>query len=243
MPELPALLRLSVDPLDLFLRGTAVYWFLFALFRFVLRREAGSIAIADIMLLVLVADASQNAMSGGYQSLADGAVLVLTLVGWNYLIDWASYHSATVRRIVEPRALLLVKNGCLMRANLRREMVTLEELHAALREHGIESVGDVKAARMESDGRITVTRRSAAPTPTPSGVAPVPRPPKPAETPPPIFEPPPEAAPAPISDPPVPRSGVTGQGQESMLGEEDPGSALDDPLTQGPAHPALRTLP
>ncbi len=243
MPELPALLRLSVDPLDLIIRGTAVYWFLFALFRFVLRREAGSIAIADIMLLVLVADASQNAMSGGYQTLADGAVLVLTLVGWNYLIDWASFHSAAVRRIVEPPALLLVKNGCLVRANLRREMVTLEELHAALREHGIESVGDVKAARMESDGRITVTRRGAAPTPAAPAVAPVPVPPKPTEAPPPITDPPPDAVPAPVGDPPVPRPAVVGADQESMLGEEDPGSALDDPLTPGPALPAVRALP
>lgn len=76
MIDWTALLHFTVSPLEMVLRGSAVYWFLFCLFRFVLRRDAGSVAIADIMLLVLIADAAQNGMAGGYQSLADGAVLV-----------------------------------------------------------------------------------------------------------------------------------------------------------------------
>jgi uncharacterized membrane protein YcaP (DUF421 family) len=141
------------------LRGTAVYWFLFCLFRFVLRRDAGAVAIADIMLLVLIADAAQNAMAGGYKSLADGAVLVATLAGWNYLLDAASYHSAALRRVLEPRPLTLVDNGRILRANLRRELVTMDELESAMRQQGIEAIVDVKVARMEPDGRISVIRR------------------------------------------------------------------------------------
>jgi uncharacterized membrane protein YcaP (DUF421 family) len=141
------------------LRGSAVYWFLFCLFRFVLRRDAGSVAIADIMLLVLIADASQNAMAGSYQSLADGAVLVATLAGWNYALDAASYRFAAVRRVLEPRPLVLVDNGRILRAQMRREWVTIEELEAAARGQGIESLADVKSARMEADGSISVIRR------------------------------------------------------------------------------------
>ena len=150
------LLRFSVDPWELVVRGTAVYWFLFVLFRFVLRRDAGSIAIADIMLLVLIADASQNAISGGYETLADGAVVVLTLAGWNYLLDWLSYRSLAMRRVLEPSPLLLVRNGLALRANLKREMVTMDELMAAVRQQGIDDIALVKSARMEADGRITV---------------------------------------------------------------------------------------
>lgn len=148
----------TVSPLEMVLRGSAVYWFLFCLFRFVLRRDAGSVAIADIMLLVLIADAAQNAMAGGYQSLADGAVLIATLAGWNYAIDAVSYRFAAVRRWLEPAPLMLVDNGRLLRANLRRELVSVDELQAALRLQGIEDVADVKSARMESDGRISVIR-------------------------------------------------------------------------------------
>ena len=70
------LLRFHVSPAEIALRGTAVYWFLFLLFRFVLRRGVGSLAITDILLLVLIADASQNAMAGGYDTVAEGALLV-----------------------------------------------------------------------------------------------------------------------------------------------------------------------
>ena len=152
------LLRFSVDPWELVIRGTAVYWFLFLLFRFFLRRDAGSIAIADIMLLVLIADASQNAMSGGYETLADGAVVVLTLAGWNYLLDWVSYRSVTMRRLLQPSPLMLVRNGEPLRANLRREMVTMDELMSAIRQQGIDDLALVKTARMEADGVITVVR-------------------------------------------------------------------------------------
>ena len=71
MIDLAALFRITVDPLEIVVRGTVMYWFLFALFRFVLRRDVGSIGIADVLLVVLIADASQNAMAGGYASITD----------------------------------------------------------------------------------------------------------------------------------------------------------------------------
>ncbi len=75
MPDLGALFGFHVHPLEIVLRGSAVYWFLFLLFRFVLRRDAGALGIADILLLVLIADASQNAMAGGYDTIAEGVLL------------------------------------------------------------------------------------------------------------------------------------------------------------------------
>lgn len=153
------LFRVSVDPLELVVRGTLMYWFLFLLFRFVLRRDVGSIGIADVLLLVLIADASQNAMSGGYGTVAEGCILVGTIAGWNYALDWIGYHSPAVRRLIEPPPLMLVKDGKLNRKAMRREMVTDEELLAKLREHGYERLDQVKAVRMESDGEITVVGR------------------------------------------------------------------------------------
>lgn len=158
MDDLLALLRLGVSPLELFVRGSAVYWFLFLLFRFVLRRDAGAIGIADILLLVLIADASQNAMSGGYHTVADGFLLVATIAGWNWLLDWASYHNPTIRRLAAPPPLALVRHGAIQHRNLRREFVTVPELMASLREQGIDKLADVKMARMEADGAISVIR-------------------------------------------------------------------------------------
>lgn len=157
----PALFQFGLDPLELVLRGSLVYWGLFLLFRFLLRRDTGALGIADILLLVLIADASQNAMSGGYDSVADGAVLVLTIAMWSWLMDWASFHFHVVRRWADPPPLVLVRRGALVARNLRREHITVPELMAALREHGIDKLAEVKMARMESDGAISVIRQQA----------------------------------------------------------------------------------
>lgn len=159
MPDnLTHLFQFSLPPLEILLRGSAVYWFLFLLFRFVLRRDAGSLGIADILLLVLIADASQNAMAGDYKTLADGALLVATIGGWNWLMDWASFHVPALRRFVDATPVVLVRRGVLQRKAMRRELITSEELMARLREHGIDKLRDVKIARMESDGDISVIR-------------------------------------------------------------------------------------
>ena len=156
--EFAALFRFDVAPLEIIVRGSAMYWFLFLLFRFVLRRDTGSIAIADILLLVLIADASQNAMAGSYQTVAEGCLLVATIAGWNYAFDWASYRFDAVHRLVEPPPLLLIRAGRVLRANLRVEMLTVDDLKTKLREQGIEDLAQVKRAYMESDGTISVIR-------------------------------------------------------------------------------------
>jgi uncharacterized membrane protein YcaP (DUF421 family) len=174
MPDLGALFEISVDPAELVLRGTAMYWFLFLLLRFVLRRDIGSIGLADVLLLVVIADAAQNAMSGGYESVTDGMILVGTIAGWNWLLDVLAYRFAAVRRVLEARPLPLVRNGKLMRRNMRREYITAEELMAKLREHGIDRLEAVKAATMESDGEISVIQHEPEVQGAPSGAKGVP---------------------------------------------------------------------
>lgn len=162
LPDLAALLSFSVHPLELVLRGSAIYLFLFVLFRFVLRRDVGSLGVADILLLVLIADAAQNGMAGDYRTVADGCVLIGTLVAWNWAMDWGAFRFSAVRRLVEPPARVLVRRGRLVAANLRREQVTVPELMANLREHGIAKLAEVKMARLEPDGMLSVIRQDAA---------------------------------------------------------------------------------
>jgi uncharacterized membrane protein YcaP (DUF421 family) len=152
------LFEVHVPVLELVLRGTLVYWLLFCVFRFILRRDVGAVGIADILLLVVIADAAQNAMSGGYDTFAEGALLVLTIVAWNWLLDMLSFRFAAVRRFATPSRLTLIRAGVPQRRNLRREYITLEELHQKLREQGIEKMSDVKAAYLEGDGQISVIR-------------------------------------------------------------------------------------
>jgi uncharacterized membrane protein YcaP (DUF421 family) len=157
------LFEVHVPVAELVLRGTLVYWLLFLIFRFVLRRDVGAVGIADILLLVIVADAAQNAMSGGYDTFTEGAILVLTIVAWNWLLDFLSFRFAIVRRFASPDRMTLVQRGVPQRRNLRREFITMDELHEKLREQGIEKLSDVKVAYLEGDGQISVIRNSEPP--------------------------------------------------------------------------------
>ena len=155
-----ALFSFSVSPLELIVRGTAIYWFLFLMLRFVMRRDLSSVGIADILLLVLLADAAQNAMAGEYRSITDGLVLLSTIAGWDWAIDWVAYRFPALRRALEPPPVRLVSNGRLLAKNLRREYITEPEIMAKLREAGVEDLAQVKAAYLETDGEISVLKRA-----------------------------------------------------------------------------------
>lgn len=150
----------SVPILETLLRGTLVYLALFILLRIILKRETGQLSVTDILVLVLIADAAQNAMANDYVSISDGVFLVATIIFWAYALDWLGYRFPFIQRFVHPPPLLLVKDGQLLRRNMRRELITEGELLAQLREQGVEGLAEVKEARMEGDGRISVITRS-----------------------------------------------------------------------------------
>jgi uncharacterized membrane protein YcaP (DUF421 family) len=155
------LFGLSVSPAEMIVRGTAMYWFLFVLFRVVIRRRVGAVGISDILLLVIIADASQNAMSGEYRSITDGAILVATIVAWNHFIDSLVYASPRLQKVLEPPPLMLIRAGALLRRNMRHELISEDELKSKLREHGVTDAAQVQEAYMEPDGQITVIKRAA----------------------------------------------------------------------------------
>jgi uncharacterized membrane protein YcaP (DUF421 family) len=156
------LFTVRVPIAELLIRGSAIFWFLFVIFRFVMRRDVGSVGLADILLLVLVADASQNAMAGGYTTIAEGFILIATIVGWNWLFDWLAFRSKTLRRFAQPPRLLLVRDGQPQQRTMARQFISLEELGAKLREQGVESLRDVKRAYLEGDGEVSVIRYKSA---------------------------------------------------------------------------------
>lgn len=156
------LFSFSVSPLELAVRGTLIYVGLVLVVRFILRRDVGALGTPDLLFIVLVADAAQNAMAGDYRTIADGVVLLATLVAWNVALDWLAYRSTWARRLVEPSPLPLVRDGRLQRRNLRREWITVDELMGKLRENGIDDVRQVRLATLEADGELSLLRYDAA---------------------------------------------------------------------------------
>ncbi len=148
----------SMSLLELVLRGSILYLTILALLR-ILRREAGAMSTADLLVIVLVADAAQNAMAAEYKSITEGIVLVATIFAWNYALDWLGYRYRWVYRLLHPAPLLLVKDGRVQRRNLRSELLTLDDLLEQLREQGIDDVGQVKRCYLEADGHLSVIRQ------------------------------------------------------------------------------------
>ena len=144
--------------LEIVIRGTVVYLSLFLLLRFVFRRESGTPRISMLLLLVILADAAQNAMADDYTSVTDGLLLVMTLMGWNYALDWLASRIRWLGSLVHPPPLPLVRNGRLLRRNMREEMMSEEELWSQLRLQGVQELGEVRLAQMEGDGKISVVR-------------------------------------------------------------------------------------
>lgn len=136
-----------------------MYIALFTMLRVVLKRQTGTLGMTDLLLITLLADAAQNAMAGEYQSLSDGVVLVATIIFWNYAFDWLSFQSEWFGRLIEPPPLPLVRNGRMLRRNMRHELITEDELMMELRQQGLEDVSKVRQAYIESDGRISVIER------------------------------------------------------------------------------------
>lgn len=156
--DLAGILSFTVSPLELMLRGSLMYGLLFVVFRFVLRRDVGSLGISDFLFVVILGDAAQNGMIGSATSATDGMVLIATLVFWSYALDFLSYHVPLVRRFTAPPRLCLVRDGKRLRRNMRRELITDEELDAKIRQEGVEDIATVKRMYLEADGEMSLIR-------------------------------------------------------------------------------------
>lgn len=146
----------SVPIAELFIRGSIVYLMLFWVLRLLPSRQLGTLGITDVLVVVLFAEAAQNAMATNYTSITEGVLLVGTVIFWSYLLNWLGYKFPRFQRFLNPPPLLLVKNGRLIERHMQRGLITEEELMSQLRSSGVEFLADVKKAYMESDGRISV---------------------------------------------------------------------------------------
>ncbi len=144
--------------LELVVRGTIMYFVLFGLLRFVLKRQAGGIGTTDVLVIVLLAEVAGRGFTTEYKSVVEATVLVCTILFWSYVLDWASHRFPSVERVLRAPPLLLVENGKMLRKNMRAELVTKDELMAQLREAGVEDCSQVKRACMEADGMISVIK-------------------------------------------------------------------------------------
>lgn len=148
------------DPLEMIVRGTVMYWVIFVMLRMAGRRDIGSVGVADLVVVMLIADAAGSAMAPEDDAtLLSGIVVVGTIVFWSVVINRLDYHFPSLRRFFDPGRVLLVRDGVIQREGMRRECFTDDELYAEIRQAGVEKLEQVHLAYIEGDGRVSVIRR------------------------------------------------------------------------------------
>ena len=144
------------------MRAMIVYVFLLLILRITGKRQTGQLAPFDLVLLLVLSNAVQNAMNGGDNSVSGGIISAATLIAMHYLVALLTYKSKTIEAWIEGTPRALIHNGVLNEAAVRSELLTHHELAAALRAAGCTDVTHVHSATLENNGQITVTLKSRA---------------------------------------------------------------------------------
>lgn len=146
----------GVPPLELVVRSLAVYMVFLVALRLSGKRELGQFTLFDLAAVLLAANALQPAITGPDSSLPGASVILLTLFGTNRLVAVARRRFAFVRRLLDVPPTTIAHDGAWIRPALEREGLDDEDLAAALREHGLDDIRDVRLAVLEHDGSISV---------------------------------------------------------------------------------------
>jgi uncharacterized membrane protein YcaP (DUF421 family) len=141
---------------EIILRTAAIYLVILVGLRLAGKREIGQLTVFDLVVLLLISNAVQNAMVGPDTSLVGGILAAVVLLVVNALVARLRYRWPRLRHWVEGTPTLLVLHGEAITEHLRREGVDEDMLTTALREHGITDIGEVEMAVLETDGSISV---------------------------------------------------------------------------------------
>jgi uncharacterized membrane protein YcaP (DUF421 family) len=147
---------LDVNGWSIVARTAIVYVALLLALRLAGKRELGQMTPFDLVVILLVANAVQNAMVGPDTSVTGGLIAAGVLIAGNYGVAEARERLPWLRRAVEGTPTLLINNGKFVTQHLLREGIDEDEVLMAIREHGVADVGDVRMAVLETDGSISI---------------------------------------------------------------------------------------
>ncbi len=144
---------------EFILRACVVYVGLLVFIRLSGKRSIGQFTPFDMVLLVLLGNAVQNALLGSDDSVGGGLLLAATLIGLNWCVGAATARSPRLESLIEGEPVLLARDGTVFHQVLRRQMISHADFDKAMREYGIERIDDLQLAFLETDGKITIVAR------------------------------------------------------------------------------------
>jgi uncharacterized membrane protein YcaP (DUF421 family) len=146
--------------MDLVIRGIAVYLFLLLIFRISGKRSLRNATTFDFVLLLIVAETTQQALVGDDASVTGAFLLIVVLVGTDILLSLVKRWSPRVDRFIEGQPLVILRNGVPLRRRMHVERIDDDDILTAAREkHGIERLADIKRAVLERNGGISIVPR------------------------------------------------------------------------------------
>ncbi|MDQ2935597.1 MAG: DUF421 domain-containing protein [Chloroflexota bacterium] len=149
----------DIPPWELIVRSVTIYLAMVVALRLFGKREIGQFTLFDLVLVLLVANAVQPAMTGPDSSLGGGVLIILTLVVTNRIMAEARRRLPFLRVVLESPPTTIARDGAWLHEAVQQEDIDAEDLETALREHGIASVDEVALAVLEPDGSISVVPR------------------------------------------------------------------------------------
>ena len=153
------LFALAMPWWEFMFRAVVVYVMVLVMVRMAGKRAMGQFTPFDMLLIVLLGNAVQNALLGKDTSLGGGLLLAATLIALNYAVGWLTARSPRAERVIEGEPVVLARNGQLLREVLRRELVSTGDFAQAMREAGCAELEDVEVALLETNGRIAIIQR------------------------------------------------------------------------------------
>lgn len=143
--------------MDPVVRALAVYFFLLLVFRIIGKRSLSQITSFDFLLLLIVGEATQQALLGQDYSVTNALLVIIVLVGVDYLLALLKDHSRAFERILEGAPLIVVANGTVLESRIKRAGLDADDiLKAARLAHGLERMDQIKYAIQERDGKISI---------------------------------------------------------------------------------------
>jgi uncharacterized membrane protein YcaP (DUF421 family) len=149
-------IMISNNYLNIIVSSAAVYIFIVLAIRFFGKKELSQLSVMDLVFMLLISNAVQNAMVGPDSTLQGGLLAALTLFILNYLFKYFIFRSSWFSELIEGEPVILISNGRIHEKSLQKEHIPVNELLEAVREHGLAGVHEVNLAILEIDGNISI---------------------------------------------------------------------------------------
>jgi uncharacterized membrane protein YcaP (DUF421 family) len=142
--------------LSIVLRSVIVYLFMVIAIRLFGKKEIAQLSVIDLVFILLISNSVQNAMVGPSTSLEGGLIAAFSLFAVNFILKQILYRSKKASELVQGHSIMLIYDGKVIQENLSSAKISMDELEASVREHGVKNISDVDLAVLEVDGNISV---------------------------------------------------------------------------------------